>query len=254
MIFDSHAHYDDEQFGEDRYELLNKIYNSGVTKILNAASCLESSKTCIELSENYSFIYASVGVHPHAADSLDEDGIDLIRKYAANNKVVAIGEIGLDYYYDNSPRDIQKKWFERQLELSVELGLPVIIHDRDAHGDVLEILKRHPKAIGVMHCFSGSREMAEELVKMGYYISFSGSVTFKNARKIVEAASVVPDNRILVETDCPYLAPVPNRGQRNSSLFIPDTIRQLSAIRGMSFDELCDITYNNACTLFKITD
>lgn len=254
MIFDSHAHYDDERFDCDRDDVLKKVYESGVTKVLNAASCLETSKICLELSDKYDFIYASIGVHPHNADSLTEDGMEALKSLAKHKKVVALGEIGLDYYYDNSPRDIQKFWFDRQLKLSLELDLPVIIHDREAHGDIMDILKKNPGVRGVMHCFSGSREMAEELVKMGFYISFSGSVTFKNARKIVEAAAFVPDNRILVETDCPYLAPVPHRGERNSSLFIHDTARQLSSIRNCSFDDFCGLTYDNACELFGITE
>lgn len=251
MLFDSHAHYDDERFSEDREELLRQVYDSGVTRIINVASDIESSCFSVKLSEDYKFIYSSVGVHPHVAESMNEDTIDKIRQLSLHRRVVAIGEIGLDYYYDNSPRDVQKYWYDRQLSLAEELDLPVIIHDREAHQDVMDILKKH-NVRGVMHCFSGSSEMVRELVKMGFYISFSGSVTFKNARKLVEAAATVPDDRILVETDCPYLAPVPHRGERNSSLFLADTARTLAGIRGTSFEEMCNITYINACKLFNI--
>ena len=244
MLFDSHAHYDDEQFDEDK-----EVKNGGITRIINVASSIESSYECLKLSDKYDFIYASVGVHPHVAESMDNDAVDVLREISKHDKAVAIGEIGLDYYYDNSPREVQKFWYDRQLTLAEDLNMPVIIHDREAHHD---IIKQHSGIRGVMHCFSGSREMAQELVKMGFYISFSGSVTFKNARKIVEAAAVVPDDRLLIETDCPYLAPVPHRGERNSSLFMPDTARQLAAIRGDSFEHLCEITYSNACKLFGI--
>ncbi len=252
MIFDSHAHYDDERFDGDREELLDLIKASGITKIVNAASSYEASLASIALSQKYDFIYASVGVHPHAAKEMDEKKLKMLFELCNNKKVVAVGEIGLDYYYDNSPREVQKLWYDRQLSMAEELNLPVIIHDRDAHGDIMDILKKHTGVRGVMHCFSGSREMAEKLVKMGFYISFSGSVTFKNARKVVEAAAVVPDDRILIETDCPYLAPVPHRGERNSSLFIKDTARTLAGIRGVSFDDLCKTTFDNACRLFNI--
>ncbi len=253
MIFDSHAHYDDEQFDSDRDSLLEEINLSGIKRIVNVASDIESSYKCIHLSEKYDWIYASVGIHPEFADRLNDESIGELSSLLNRDKVVALGEIGLDYYYDDVPRDVQRRAFERQLELSVQKNVPVIIHDRDAHGDTLSIVKSFGgKVRGIMHCFSGSKEFAEEMLKLGFYISFSGSVTFKNAKNLAEAAQVVPDDRILAETDCPYLTPVPHRGKRNSSLYLPDTIRHLAVLRSVSFDSMCKITYENACRVFNI--
>lgn len=253
MIFDSHAHYDDEQFDSDRDSLLEEISLSGIKRIVNVASDIESSYKCIHLSEKYDWIYASVGIHPEFADRVNDESIDELSSLLNKDKVVALGEIGLDYYYDDVPRDVQRLAFERQLELSVQKNVPVIIHDRDAHGDTLSIVKSFGgKVRGIMHCFSGSKEFAEEMLKLGFYISFSGSVTFKNAKNLAEAAQVVPDDRILAETDCPYLAPVPHRGKRNSSLYLPDTIRHLAELRSVSFEQMCKITYENACRVFNI--
>ncbi|MDY6314828.1 MAG: TatD family hydrolase [Clostridia bacterium] len=253
MIFDSHAHYDDEQFEADRYELLDEIHKSGIDRIVNVASDIKSSYKCIELSEKYDWIYASAGIHPEFADTVNDETLAELEGLFKRPKVVALGEIGLDYYYDNVPRDVQREAFRRQLELAVSLDVPVIIHDREAHGDILSALKAFGGRVkGIMHCFSGSREFAAEMLRLGFYISFSGSVTFKNARKLSEAAEFVPSDRILAETDCPYLAPVPNRGKRNSSLFLPDTIRFLANLRSMTYDEMCRITYENACRVFGI--
>ena len=253
MIFDSHAHYDDEQFDADRDAILNEIHKSGIARIVNVASDIESSYKCIELSEKYDWIYASAGIHPEFADTVNDETLAELEGLFKRPKVVALGEIGLDYYYDDVPREVQRDAFRRQLELAVKLDIPVIIHDREAHGDILSAVKAFGGRVkGIMHCFSGSREFAAEMLRLGFYISFSGSVTFKNARKLSEAAEFVPSDRILAETDCPYLAPVPNRGKRNSSLFLPDTIRFLANLRSMPYDEMCRITYENACRVFGI--
>lgn len=255
MIFDSHAHYDDEQFDADRDAILDEIHKSGIARIVNVASDIESSYKCIELSEKYDWIYASAGIHPEFADTVNDETLAELEGLFKKNKVVALGEIGLDYYYDDVPREVQRDAFRRQLELAVKLDIPVIIHDREAHGDTLSIVQSFGgKVKGIMHCFSGSREFAEQMLKLGFYISFSGSVTFKNAVKLSEAADFVPDDRILAETDCPYLAPVPNRGKRNSSLFLPDTIRFLANLRSTPYDEMCRITYDNACRVFGINE
>lgn len=255
MIFDSHAHYDDERFDADRHEILDEVHASGVAKIVNVASDINSSYKCIELAEKYDWIYASAGIHPDVADTANEKNMKILAELLEHKRVVALGEIGLDYYYDDVPRDVQRKAFLRQLELAAEKDVPVIIHDRDAHGDTLSAVKSFDGKIkGIMHCFSGSREFAEEMLKLGFYISFSGSVTFKNAKNLSAAAGFVPNDRILAETDCPYLAPVPNRGKRNSSLFIPDTIRFLANLRTTPYDEMCRITYENACRVFGIDE
>ncbi|MBE7026272.1 MAG: TatD family deoxyribonuclease [Ruminococcaceae bacterium] len=255
MLFDTHSHLDDEKFDNDRDELIARIHNEfDVDLIMVVGADIESSKRAIELAEKYDFIYASVGVHPHDTESMSEDDIDTLRDMCAHKKVKAVGEIGLDYYYDNSPRDIQKKWFARQMQLAREVNLPVIIHDRDAHADCMEILKREGVDItgGVFHCFSGSAQMAKEALKMGMYISFAGPLTYKNAVKTVEVASVVPIERIFVETDSPYLAPVPHRGERNHPGYVADTARKLAEIKGMSFEEVAKITRQNATRFFKI--
>ena len=253
MIFDSHAHYDDEQFDADRDEILEEIHKSGIGRIVNVASDINSSYKCIELSKKYDWIYASAGVHPEFADTVNDNTLAELEGLLKKPKVVALGEIGLDYYYDDVARDVQREAFRRQLELAVHLDVPVIIHDREAHGDTLSIVQSFGgKVKGIMHCFSGSREFAEQMLKLGFYISFSGSVTFKNAKKLSEVADFIPNDRILAETDCPYLAPVPNRGKRNSSLFLPDTIRFLANLRSTPYDEICRIIYDNSCRVFGI--
>lgn len=255
MLFDTHSHLDDEKFDEDRDELIGKIHDEyGVDLIMVVGSDMQSSRNAIELAEKYDFIYAAVGVHPHVAEDMTEDDICELREMSKHEKVKAIGEIGLDYYYDNSPRDIQKKWFARQLELANEVGLPVIIHDRDAHLDCMTILKEGnvEKCGGVFHCFSGSAEMAKEALKMGMYISFAGPITYKNAVKTVEAAKEVPIDRVFVETDCPYLAPVPHRGERNHSGFVCHTAMKLAEIKQMDYEEVAKKTKENAMKFFGI--
>ncbi|MEA3422903.1 MAG: TatD family hydrolase [Bacillota bacterium] len=254
MLFDSHAHVNDERYKDDRHEMIMRAYESGVELIMLPGASLESSLSGVELSKEYDFIYSAVGIHPHDTKNMDEMTLKMIRGLAKNSKVKAIGEIGLDYYYDFSPRDIQKKWFEEQLLLAKELKLPVIIHDRDAHQDVMDILTKVDvfETGVVMHCYSGSKELALEYVKKGAYISFAGPITFKNARKAKEAAAVVPLDRLLIETDSPYLTPDPFRGKRNEPEHVRFVAMAIAGIRGISFDEVANITCDNAKKIFKI--
>ena len=253
MIFDSHAHYDDEAFNEDREEVLRGLNAKGVIGVLNCGASIESTRMSVELSSKYDFIYSAVGIHPEHADMVDEKVIEELRSLAQNSKVRAIGEIGLDYYYEENPcREIQKNAFKLQMKLAKELKLPVIIHDRDAHKDTLDILKEFPEVIGTVHCFSGSVEFAKECLKLGYYIGFTGVITFKNAIKIVEVARVVPMDRILVETDCPYMAPTPYRGKRNQSDYIKHIIEKIAEIKEMTIEEIEDATVINVKELLKI--
>lgn len=218
MIFDSHAHYDSEQFNEDREELLLSMEEHGVGTIVNSGASWDSVTEVVELAHKYPFIYAAVGMHPDEVGDLNDERFEYLKSQCQKEKVVAVGEIGLDYYWDNESHDVQKKWFIKQLELARELDLPVIIHSRDAAADTLEIMKEYGQGLrGVIHCFSYSVELAREYVKMGFHIGIGGVVTFKNGRKLKEIAEEIPLDRILLETDCPYLAPVPFRGKRNCS-------------------------------------
>ncbi len=254
MLFDSHAHYNDEKFDGDRDELLSSMTKNNVGLIMNACSSADEIPAILEITEKYPFVYGSVGVHPHEVGDMTEDDIEVLRKYAQNEKIKAIGEIGLDYFYDNSPRDLQKKWFARQIELACELNMPIIVHDRDAHADTMDILRQcHVELCGgVFHCYSGSAEMAKEILNLGMYIAFGGSLTFKKSVKPKEAAAVVPLDRILTETDCPYLAPEPYRGKRNSSLYMYRVAETLAEIKGVSVGEIEKATYENAKNCFKI--
>ncbi|MEI6578991.1 MAG: TatD family hydrolase [Eubacteriales bacterium] len=253
-IFDSHAHYDDEAFDQDRLEVLSALPSQGICGVINCASDKESSRSSIKLSENFSFVFAACGIHPHSAGALAITNIDTeLISFFSHNKCVAIGEIGLDYHYDFSPREIQKQLFEAQLTLAKELNLPVIVHDREAHEDILVLLKKY-KPQGVIHCFSGSVEMAEEIVNLGMHIGLGGAVTFKNARKPLEVARFVPAERLLIETDCPYMSPVPFRGTRCTSALIPYTAEKIAEGRGISLQALLDLTAKNANELFKITE
>lgn len=254
MLFDSHAHYNDEKFDGDRDELLSSMTKNNVGLIMNSCSSTDEIPAILEITEKYPFIYGSVGVHPHEVGDMTEKDIEVLRKYAQNEKIKAIGEIGLDYFYDNSPRDLQKKWFARQIELACELNMPIIVHDRDAHADTMDILRQcHVERCGgVFHCYSGSAEMAKEILNLGMYIAFGGSLTFKNSVKPKEAAAVVPLDRILTETDCPYLAPEPYRGKRNSSLYMYRVAETLAGIKGVSVEEIEKATYENAKNCFKI--
>lgn len=255
MIFDSHAHYDSHQFDEDRDELLNSMQENGVGTIINSAADWESVTEVVELAQKYPFIYAAIGLHPDEIGELDEERFEYVRLQCQKDKVVAVGEIGLDYYWDNESQDVQKKWFIRQLELARELDLPVVIHSRDAAEDTLGIMKEHARGLrGVIHCFSYSKELAREYVKMGFHIGVGGVVTFKNAKKLKEIVKEIPLERILLETDCPYLAPVPFRGKRNSSRYLPYVAEEIAAIKGITYEEVVAQTEENAKKLFHISE
>ncbi len=253
-IFDSHAHYDDEEFDNDRKEVLEELKNEGVIGIMNCSSSYESiAKTC-ELINTYDFIYGAVGIHPENADEFKDEMLDEFKDIIKKNpKVKAIGEIGLDYYWDENPdKEIQKDVFRKHMKLAEELNLPVIIHDRDAHEDTLNIIKEFPNVKGVVHCFSGSVEFAKECLKLGYYIGVTGVVTFKNAKKVVKVVKEVPVERLLVETDCPYMAPEPNRGKRNKSSYIKYVIEKISEIKEINPKEFNLKVNENLQNLFKI--
>ena len=252
LIFDSHAHYDDKKFGEDRDEVLSSLPEKGVGWVVNAASDLDSAQRCIELAKKYDYIYAAVGVHPHAAKSWNEESETRLRRLAENTKVVAIGEAGLDYHYDFSPRDKQKEVFERQIIIAKELDLPIVIHDREAHGDMYDILRKYAPLKGVVHCFSGSVELAKETERLGLHIGLGGAVTFKNAKTPLEVAACVSDDRLLIETDCPYMAPVPLRGKRCDSSMIPYMAEVIAEVRGVTPQEILDLTRANANKLFGL--
>lgn len=251
MIIDSHAHYDDEAFEEDRDNLLESMQSNGIEKIINVGANIKGSRTSIALSEQYPFIYAAVGVHPSDTEELNEEKMAWLKEVSKKEKVIAIGEIGLDYYWPEPDREIQKKWFIRQMELAQEVNLPVIIHSRDAAQDTIEILKQFP-ANGVIHCYSYTKESAKEFLKMGYYFGIGGVLTFKNAKKLKEAVMEIPIERILLETDSPYLAPEPNRGKRNSSLNIPYVVKDLAQLKGISEEEVINITTENTKKLFHL--
>lgn len=252
MMFDSHAHLDHRRFEEDRAEIFEDLKNHGVGYVMDVGCDLTSSMKAIALAEKYPFVYASVGSHPDDAANFTDATAAMYRVLAKKEKVRAIGEIGLDYYYDDNPPEVQKKAFCAQMELAKELDMPVIIHDRDAHKDVLDIVKQYPTVQGVFHCFSGSAEFAKEVVKLGWYVGFTGVITFKNARRAVEAAQAVPLDRILVETDCPYMAPEPHRGKRNDSRYIPYMVEKVAEIRNISVKEAENATTENAKRLFRI--
>ncbi|KYH29630.1 TatD family hydrolase [Clostridium colicanis] len=253
MIFDSHAHYDDDSFDEDREKVIEEIHNNGVIAVLNCGASFQGAKDSVKLAEKYDFFYAAVGIHPENAYELTEETLKEIREMTKNPKVKAIGEIGLDYYWEeNPPKDVQKEVFRKQMALAKDLGLPVVIHDREAHGDTLEIMKEFPEVKGVVHCFSGSVEFARECLKLGYYIGFTGVITFKNAKKIIEVAKEVPMDRILVETDAPYMAPTPHRGKRNQSDYIKFIIEKIAEIKEVSPGFMENLTINNAKNLLKI--
>lgn len=253
MLFDTHAHFDDEKFDADRDEMLEQMKAFGVTNITNIGSSMASSRRSVELAEKYDFIYASVGVHPSETENLTEADMEELRRLAQHPKVRAIGEIGLDYHYpDDVAPDIQKKWFIRQLDLAQELNMPVIIHDRDSKGEALEILKQKNISNGVVHCFSGSAETARQIIKLGMMISFTGVLTFKNARRAVEACAAVPTDRLMIETDCPYMAPEPHRGERNHSGYVRYVAEKMAEIKGISYEEMVDITDRNAKRFYGI--
>lgn len=252
MYFDTHAHYTDESFDNDRDETIKAVRESGVELIMNASSDNESCVKSLELSEKYPFIYSAVGWHPHEAKTFTKESEELIRRWCTLPKVRAIGEIGLDFYYDLSERDVQRGVFILQMELARELKKPVIVHDRDAHAECMEIIRKFPNVKGVFHCYSGSAEMAKEILDMGWYLGFTGAITFKNARKALEVIEMCPNDRILIETDCPYLAPVPHRGKRNDSRFLPYMAQKVAEIKGISVEDAAEMTYLNGRRFFEI--
>ena len=252
-MIDSHAHYDDEAFDSDREELLTSVFESGIRKVINVGASMESCRTTLALSEAYESIYAALGVHPSDTAQLTETDMEWLKEKSALEKVVAIGEIGLDYYWDEPDREIQKKWFQRQLDLAKEVKLPVVIHSREAAADTIDILKKYNGDLtGVIHCYSYTKESAREFLEMGYSFGIGGVLTFKNAKKLKEAVSYIPMDRILLETDCPYLAPEPNRGKRNSSLYIPYVVQVMAQLKGISEEEVIRITSENTERLFGI--
>lgn len=254
MIFDTHAHYDDEAFEEDRELLLKKINEAGVETIVNVGASMASSKRSIALAEKYPFIYAAVGVHPDEVGELDEQKMEQLREMCAHPKVKAVGEIGLDYYWDKEKHELQKYWFRRQLELAHEQKLPVLIHSREAAKDTLDLMKEAEpfKLRGIIHCYSYSVELAREYLNMGYYLGIGGVLTFKNAKKLKEVAEYAPLSSIVLETDCPYLAPAPYRGKRNDSSMIAYTAEELARIKGVSVEEVLRITAENGKNLYGL--
>lgn len=253
MLFDTHAHMDDRAFDEDREQLLSSLPGCGIALLMNPGCSLASSIAASQLAEQYDYLYAAVGSHPDAADEVSEEVIDQYRQLIARNpKIKAIGEIGLDYHYEDIPRDIQQRAFRMQMALAGELGLPVIIHERDAHEDGIRIVEEFPEVTGVFHCYSGSAEMAKWLVNRGWFIGFTGVLTFKNARKAIEVASAIPLDRIVLETDCPYMSPEPFRGKRNDPGRLYRMAEKLAEIRGLSIEEIHDITVANGKRLYRI--
>ena len=254
MIFDTHAHYDDEAFDDDREALLGSLASQGIQAVTNVAASLKSCETTLALTEQYPFIYGAIGVHPSETAELDACGMDRMKAWCASEKIRAVGEIGLDYYWEEPEHEIQKKWFAAQLDLAKELKLPVIIHSRDAAKDTLDIMKaEHAEELGgVIHCFSYTKEMAREYLNMGFFLGIGGVLTFKNARKLAETVEYAPLDRLVLETDCPYLAPVPNRGKRNSSLNLTYVANQLAAIKGIDRETVEKITWDNARRLYGL--
>jgi len=253
MLFDTHAHMCDPVFDPDREKLLNGLPEQGVTLVMNPGCCLDSSRAAAAMAEQYDFMYAAVGNHPDSADQVCEEVLEEYRKLCKqNSKIKAIGEIGLDYHYEDIPRELQKKAFLAQMELAQELDMPVIVHEREAHDDGMTIVKQFPKVKGVFHCYSGSAEMARQLTNMGWYIGFTGVITFKNARRAIEAAQAIPLDRIVIETDCPFMSPEPFRGKRNDPGKVYRMAEKLAEIRGLPVEEIQKITYENGKRLYRI--
>lgn len=254
MFIDSHSHLDDERFNEDRDILIKSLKENKIDLAINVGADLQTSINSVKLADQYDNIYATIGVHPHSASEVTEETLNQFREMAKNDKVVAIGEIGLDFYYDNSPRDLQRKWFKEQLILAKELKLPVVIHSRDATKETFDIIKEAQDGTlrGVLHCFSGSVEVAIEYIKLGFYISIGGPVTFKNARVVREVAQAVPLDKLLIETDCPYLTPEPYRGKRNEPKLVSYVAEKIAEIKNISVQELAKTTSKNTKALFSI--
>ncbi len=254
MLIDSHAHLDDKRFNRDRDALIKKLKDDGVEYVINNGADLQTSLASIKLAEKYDNIYATIGVHPHDTKDMDETTIEAFRQLSSHEKVVAIGEIGLDFHYDNSPRDVQRKWFREQLKLAKELDLPVTIHSREASQEVFDMIKEEQDGSlrGVMHCYSDSVELAKEYLKIGFYISLAGPVTFKNSRVAKEVAKIVPIDKLLIETDSPYLTPEPNRGKRNEPSYVRYVAAEVAELRDMSYDDLVSATNKNAKEFYGI--
>ena len=253
MLFDTHAHYDDERFGADREALLASMPEKNVGLIVNPGCDIPSSRVAVELAGKFDFVYAAVGIHPENCADFEPEQIEKLRELAKEPKVVAIGEIGLDYYWaENPPRALQQEVLRRQLGLAEKLQLPVIIHDRDAHGDTMAIVREFPQVRGVFHCFAGSTEMARELIGMGWMLSFNGAATFKNARKAPEVIAAVPLEKLMIETDAPYLTPVPHRGERNDSSYVRFVAEKIAEIKGLSPEEVERVTWENGRRFFGI--
>ncbi|MCI8513619.1 MAG: TatD family hydrolase [Lachnospiraceae bacterium] len=253
MIFDTHAHYDDEAFEEDREEILGKLPEVGVKAVVNAGASLASTKAAIRLAETHDFLYAMAGVHPSETGELNEENFGRLRTALAHPKVVAMGEVGLDYHWPEPDREIQKKWFVRQIALAKEADMPLAVHSRDAAFDTLDIIRAEAAGRpGIIHCFSYGAEMAREYLNLGYYIGIGGVLTFKNAKKLKEVAAYAPLSRIVLETDCPYLAPEPHRGRRNSSLYLPCVVKELARIKQVTEEEVERVTFANAVEVYRL--
>lgn len=252
FLYDTHAHLDDEMFDADRNAVIQKIKDAGIGMVNNIGSSMQSSRDSIALAEKYDFIRAVVGVHPSETHDMTMSDIDQLRQMATHEKVVAIGEIGLDYHYDNTDPKTQKQWFRAQLDLAKEFSMPVVIHDRDSKGECIQILKEKDIHCGVIHCFSGSAETAKEILDMGLNISFTGVITFKNAKRAIEALKVIPLERLFIETDCPYMAPEPHRGTRNDSSLVSHIAQKVAEVKGIPYDEVVRVTCENAIKFFNI--
>ncbi len=254
MIFETHAHYDDEAFDSDRETLIGKLPEQGISPVVNVGASLDSCRRTLELVERYPFFYGAIGVHPSETRELTEENFPLLREWCRQERIVAVGEIGLDYHYEDTDRAIQKVWFGRQLDLARELELPVIIHSREAAQDTIACMEEHDgKQIGgVVHCYSYSAELAKTFLKMGFYFGIGGVITFQNGKKLRETVEMLPLDRIVLETDCPYLAPVPHRGERNSSLYLPLVVEQIAQIKNLTPEEVIQITDENARHLFRL--
>lgn len=256
MIFDSHAHYDDAQFDEDRMDVLSHLKDAGVAKVVNISNGWDDLLKTLELIKQVPFLYGTVGIHPCKVSELNDERMEQMRDFCSRDKIVAVGEIGLDYYWMSDPKEVQKEWFIRQLRLAKEVNLPVVIHSRDASQDTFDIMKAEHAGTtgGVIHCYSGSVEMAREYVKMGYFLGIGGVVTFKNSKTLKKVAAEIPLEHIVIETDCPYLAPTPYRGKRNSSAYLPMVVEEIARLRGISTEEVERVTYENAMRLYSIAE
>ena len=257
MLIDSHAHLDDRRFDADRDMLIKSLKENGVNLVLNIGADIKTSKASVDLAKKYNNVYAVVGVHPHSAKDLEGSDLSELRKIASEDKVVAIGEIGLDYHYDNSPRDVQRKWFKKQIELAQELDMPIVIHSREATQETFDILKEasEKKSLrGIIHSYSGSYEMAVEYIKLGFYIAIGGPVTFKNARILREVAAKLPLDKLLIETDAPYLTPEPYRGKRNEPMYVKYVAEKIAQVRGSTYEQIAKATSDNLLKLFELEE